>query len=137
MELTLEKIMLTLVGLSFASMICIPLIENGFTQISDQYGYSQFQSLTSTIDSGIFMVLNGTGQQTYQGDVYVPQHVTINSSIIDHGVWYHFNSGSIDTTVFREYPIGVAISFNYMPGWYRVRIVMENSSLITVSFFFP
>nr|MDO8099948.1 hypothetical protein [Candidatus Njordarchaeota archaeon] len=136
MELTLEKIMLMLVGLCFASMICIPLIQNGVSQISDQYAYSQFQDMVGSIDPAIRTVMNGTGQRYYEGDIYIPNGTTINSSISRNRVSYYFNSDSSSIAIHKNYPLAVAVNFNYKAGWYRIRIVSENATLVTVSFTF-
>ena len=132
MELALEKIMLTVVGLCFASMICVPLVLNGVSQISDQYAYSQFQDLVASIDSGINAIANGTHQGDFLRDIYVPHGVTMNSSI--NQVSYYFNSSSISRSITKEYPIAVSLSFNYPGGWYRVRLHLQNSSTVVASF---
>lgn len=136
MELTLEKVMLMLVGLCFASMICIPLIQNGVKQISDQYAYSQFQDLVGSIDSGIRTTINCTEHRIYEGDVYVPRGVTIDSSISHNRVTYYFNSDSTRIAIHKDYPLAVAANFNYKAGYYRIKIVSENATLIVVSFTF-
>jgi hypothetical protein len=132
LEVTLEKVMLTVIGLCFASMICVPLIENGVSQISDQYAYSQFQDLVTSIDSGINNVANGTGQVSFQKEVYVPTGVTMNSS--SNQVTFHFESTSMRKTVNKEYPIAVNLSSNYSEGWYSINIYLLNSSMAIVSF---
>lgn len=132
MEVTLEKVMLTVVGLCFASMICVPLIVDGVSQISDQYAYSQFQDLVGSIDSGIAIITNGTQQGNFLKDVYIPHGVTMNSSINE--VSYCFDSASIKKTVNREYPIVVSLSFNYPEGWYRVSIYLRNTTMVVASF---
>jgi hypothetical protein len=132
LEVTLEKVMLTVIGLCFASMICVPLIENGVSQISDQYAYSQFQDLVASIDSGINNVANGTGQVSFQKEVYVPTGVTMNSST--NQVTFHFESTSMRKTVNKEYPIAVILSSNYSEGWYSINIYLLNSSMAIVSF---
>lgn len=132
LEVTLEKVMLTVIGLCFASMICVPLIENGVSQISDQYAYSQFQDLVASIDSGINNVANGTGQVSYQKEIYIPPGVTMNSS--SNQVTFHFESTSMKKTVNREYPIAVNLSSNYPEGWYSINIYLLNSSIAIVSF---
>jgi len=136
LELTLEKIMLMLVGLCFASMICIPLIQNGVSQISDQYAYSQFQDMVRSIDPAIRTVINGTGQRYYEGDIYIPVGVTINSSISRYRVTYYFNSDSSMIAVHKDYPLAVVVNFKYKAGWYRIKIVLENATLVSVSFTF-
>jgi hypothetical protein len=132
LEVTLEKVMLTVIGLCFASMICVPLIENGVSQISDQYAYSQFQDLVSSIDSGINNVANGTGQVGFQKDVYIPRGVAINSS--SNQITFRFDSSSMRKTVNREYPIAVNLSFNYPEGWYSIDIYLQNLSMVIVRF---
>ncbi len=132
MEVTLEKVMLIVIGLCFASMICIPLIENGVSQISDQYAYSQFEDLVSSLDSGINNVANGTGQVSFQKDLYIPHGVTVNSTL--NQVTFHLNSTTMRKTVNKEYPIAVNLSFNYPEGWYRINIHLQNSSIVIVSF---
>lgn len=132
LEVTLEKVMLIVIGLCFASMICVPLIKNGVSQISDQYAYSQFQDLVSSIDSEINNVANGTGQVSFQKDVYIPHGVTMNSLL--NQVTFCFDSSSIRRTVNKEYPIAVNLSFDYPEGWYRIDIHLQNSSTVIVSF---
>jgi hypothetical protein len=134
LEVALEKIMLTVVGLCFASMICVPLILDGVSQISDQRAYSQFQDLVSSIDSGINAIANGTHQGDFSEDIYVPTGVTMNSSFNE--VSYNFNSTSISRSVSKEYPIPVSLSFNYPEGWYRVGFYLQNSTEVVVSFNF-
>jgi hypothetical protein len=125
-----------LVGLCFASMICVPLIQNGVKQISDQYAYSQFQDLVGSIDTGIRSVINCTDHRIYEGDIYVPRGVTINSSISLNRVTYYFDSDSARIVIHKEYPLAVAANFDYKSGYYRIRIVSENAALIVVSFTF-
>jgi hypothetical protein len=126
--------MLTVVGLCFALMICVPLVMNGVSQISDQYAYSQFQDAVASIDSGINVVANGTNQGDFVKDIYIPQGVTMNSSI--NQVSYYFDSSSISRLVTKEYPIAVSLSFNYPSGWYRVTLHLQNSTAIVASFIF-
>lgn len=132
LEVSLEKVMLTVVALSFASMICVPLIECGVRQAHDQYAYSQFETLINSIDGGIGIVMNSTGQKAFQEDVYVPSTVTISSS--ENRVTYCFKSDSMATTINKEYPLNVNLSFSYPAGWYTVNIRLENSTWIIVSF---
>jgi hypothetical protein len=113
-------------------MICVPLIVDGMSQISDQYAYSQFQDLVDTIDSGIAIITNGTQQGNFLKDVYIPHGVTMNSSINE--VSYCFDSGSIKKTVNREYPIVVSLSFSCPEGWYRVNIYLQNTTMVVASF---
>jgi hypothetical protein len=113
-------------------MICIPLIEGGVRQAHDQYAYSQFETLINSIDSGIGIVMNSTGQKAFQEDVYVPSTVTIDSS--ENRVTYCFKSDSMATTINKEYPLNVNLSFSYPAGWYIVNIRLENSTWIIVSF---
>ena len=132
MEVTLEKIMITVVGLCLASMICVPLIVDGVSQISDQYAYSQFQDLVVSVDSGIIIIANGTQQGSFLKDVYVPHGVTMNSSA--NRVNYYFDSGSIKRIVSKEYPVTVQLSFNLSEGWYRLSVFMQNSTTVIVNF---
>lgn len=134
MELTLEKVMLMIVALCFASVICIPLIQNGAKQISDQYAYSQFQDSVGSIDSGIRSAMNNTENRVYEEDIYVPSGVTINSSTSYNRVDYRFSSDSRTVVVHKDYPLAVLVNFNYGAGWYRIKIVPENATLMTVSF---
>jgi hypothetical protein len=127
--------MLTVIGLCFASMICVPLIMDGVSQISDQYAYSQFQDLVGFIDSGINNVANGTGQAIVQKEIYIPHSVTMNSSL--NQVTFSFDSSSIKRTVNREYPINVKLGFNYPEGWYRISIYLQNSSIAIIVSFTP
>jgi hypothetical protein len=124
--------MLTVVGLCFASMICVPLIVDGMSQISDQYAYSQFQDMVGSIDSGILIIANGTQQGDFLKDVYIPHGVSMNSSINE--VSYCFNSSSIKKTISREYQVVVNLSFSLQEGWYRIRIYLQNSTTAIVSF---
>ncbi len=132
LEVTLEKVMLMVIGLCFASMICVPLIENGVSQISDQYAYSQFQDLVVSIDSGINSVANGTRQVSFQKDVYIPPGVTMNSS--SNQVTFHFDSTSMRKTVNKQYPIVVNLNSDYREGWYSINIYLQNFSMVIVSF---
>ncbi|WXG42965.1 MAG: hypothetical protein WED04_02650 [Promethearchaeati archaeon SRVP18_Atabeyarchaeia-1] len=132
MELSLEKVMLTFVGLLLASMICMPLIEGGITQVHDQYAYSQFKDLIDSIDNGVNKVVNDSGQNAFQKDIYVPSTVTVKSSM--NVVSYYFSSSSITSTIYREYPVNVDVCFNYAAGFYRVHIAWENSTWIAVVF---
>jgi hypothetical protein len=115
-------------------MICIPLIESGIQQTSDQYNYSQFETVISSIDNGISMVLNSTGQKAMQEDLYVPSTVVINSSL--NVVNYYFLSSSITKSISRNYPMNVDIAFGYGAGWFSVNIFLQNSTWIKVSFAF-
>ena len=132
MELSLEKIMLTVIALCFASMICIPLIESGMAQTRDQYNYSQFEMMISSLDNGISMVLNSTGQKAIQEDLYIPSTVVINSSL--NVVDYYFTSSSITRSISRDYPMNVDIGFSYSAAWYTVSIALQNSTWIRISF---
>jgi hypothetical protein len=125
-----------LVGLSFASLICIPLIQNGVEQISDQYVYSQYEDMVGTIDSQIRILINSTEHATYEGDIYIPRGVTISSSTSYNEVTYYFSLDSIRTTIRKVYPLAVAVNFNYEAGWYMIKILLENTALVVVSFSF-
>jgi hypothetical protein len=132
LELSLEKIMLTVIALCFASMICIPLIENGLEQTRTEYDYSEFESMIRSIDNGIGMVLNSTAHKAVQEDIYIPSGVLVNSSL--NMVTYSFTSDSVTRTISRNYPLNVDARFSYFAGWYKVSIVLQNSSWITISF---
>ena len=132
MEVSLEKIMLVLVGLCFASLVCVPLIEGGAKQARDQFANSQFESFVSSIDSGIAMVLNSSGQKAFQEDALVPSTVTVNSSM--NRVTYYFSSDSVTNCINKDYPINVNSSFNSPSGWYRIRIWLASPTLIAVNF---
>jgi hypothetical protein len=124
--------MLTVVGLCFAAMICVPLIVNGVSQISGQYAYSQFQNSVSTIDSGIEAIANGTLQGGFSENVYVPNGVTMSSSL--NQVTYTFDSSTMNRTIIKEYPLIVSLVFSYPEGWYSVRIYLQNSTTVVASF---
>jgi hypothetical protein len=132
LEVALEKIMLTVVGLCFATMICVPLIINGVSQVSEQYAYSQFQDSVSTIDSGIEAIANGTLPGGFSKDVYIPNGVTMSSSM--NQVTYSFDSSSMNRSIIKEYPLIVSLVFDYPEGWYSVRIYLQNSTTIVASF---
>jgi hypothetical protein len=125
-----------LVGLSFAFLICIPLIQIGVEQISDQYVYSQYEDMVGTIDSQIRTLINSTEHATYEGDIYMPRGVTISSSTSDNEVAYYFSLDSTRTTIRKVYPLAVAVNFNYEAGWYRIKILLESTTLVVVSFSF-
>jgi hypothetical protein len=132
LEVSLEKLMLTVIALCFASMICIPLIEGGVRQARYQFEYSHFEMLISSIDNGIAILLNSTGQKAIQADLYIPSEVAVNSSMTM--VTYYFTSDSITTSIRRDYPINVDVSFNYSDGWYNVNMELANSTWIRISF---
>jgi hypothetical protein len=115
-------------------MICIPLIQNGAKEVSDQYAYSQFNDLVNSIDSGIRSTINSTGNKVYEQDIYFPGGVTINSSTTCKTVDYCFNSDSRTTIIQKDYPIYIVTNFNYPAGWYRVKMVLENATLMAVDF---
>jgi hypothetical protein len=136
LELALEKVMLMVVGLCVASMICIPLIQNGVEQISDQYAGSQFRNMTTAIDSEIRSLIDNATHSTYQGDIFVPQGVTINSSIKNNEVSYYFSSNSTKIAIHKVYGLAVAVNFDYDAGWYRIKISLDKTMLVVVSFSF-